>query len=138
MKPTKENKQLSDMLLFLANISHCYPTELTQFPQQIIDILKKYSNVLNPEVRLACVRALLLIRNKNLIEPMHIYELAFLLFKCNDKLLRSTIYAHLINDVKKMKTKLKAHKQSQKIQQYVFTVIKDSNGNVAKYALVRD
>jgi protein SDA1 len=136
MKPIKENKQLSDTVLFLANISHCYPAELSQFPQQLIDILKKYSNVLNPEVRLACVRALLLIRNKNLIEPMHIFELAFLLFKCKDKLLRSTLYNHLLNDVKKMKTKLKAHKELQKIQQYVFSVIKDSNANVAKYGLV--
>jgi protein SDA1 len=137
MKPNKENKQLSDTVLFLANISHCYPEELKQFPQQLIDVLKKFSNVLNVDVRLACVRALLLIRNKNLIEPMYIFELAFFLFKCKDKLLRSTLYTHLINDVKKMKTKLKAHKQLQKIQQYVYTVIKDSNGNVAKYALVR-
>jgi hypothetical protein len=52
MKPTKPNKQLSDLASFLAHVSHCFPEELKTYPQQLIDILKKYSTVLNPEMRL--------------------------------------------------------------------------------------
>jgi hypothetical protein len=52
MKPTKANKQLSDLATFLAHVSHCFTDELKTYPQQLIDILKKYSTVLNPEMRL--------------------------------------------------------------------------------------
>ncbi|RNA45061.1 SDA1 -like protein [Brachionus plicatilis] len=52
MKPAKPNKQLADLSLFLAHVSHCFTDELKQYPQQLIDILKRYATVLNPEMRL--------------------------------------------------------------------------------------
>jgi hypothetical protein len=52
MKPSRQNKQLADLALFLAHVSHCFPDELKSFPQQLIDILKRYATVLNPEIRL--------------------------------------------------------------------------------------
>jgi protein SDA1 len=136
MKPIKQNKQLADSMLFLANISHCFQDELKEYPKQLIDLLRKYSNVLNPEMRMAVCRALILIRNKNLIEPIPIFELFFFLFKCNDKLLRTTIYSQLISDVKKIKMKYKNYKLISQQQQYVFSLVKDSNPAIAKYALV--
>ena len=36
--------------MFVAHVAHCFPEELRSFPQQIIDILKRYATVLNPEV----------------------------------------------------------------------------------------
>ena len=136
MKPLKQNKQLADSMLFLANVSHCFQEELKEYPKQLIDLLRKYSNVLNPEMRMTVCRALILIRNKNLIEPIPIFELFFFLFKCNDKLLRSTIYSQLISDVKKIKMKYKNYKLISQVQQYVFSLVKDSNPAIAKYALV--
>lgn len=52
MKPSKQNKQLADLALFLAHVSHCFTEELKQYPQQLIDILKRYATVLNPDMRL--------------------------------------------------------------------------------------
>jgi hypothetical protein len=51
MKPSKPNKQLADLALFLAHVSHCFNEELKTYPQQLIDILKKYSTILNSEMR---------------------------------------------------------------------------------------
>lgn len=136
MKPLKQNKQLEDSILFLANISHCFQDELKEYPQQLIDILKKYSTVLHPEMRMTLCRALLLIRNKNLIQPLPLFELIFQLLKCQDKQLRKTIYTHMVNDCKKLKTKTKNYKQLSQLQQFVFNLSKDANETVAKYALV--
>lgn len=55
MRPSKQNKQLADLALFLSHVSQCFPNELKQFPQQLIDILKKYATVLHPEMRLVCL-----------------------------------------------------------------------------------
>ena len=52
MKPSKPNKQLADLVLFVAHVSHCFRDELKAFPQQLIDILKKYATVLNPDMRM--------------------------------------------------------------------------------------
>ena len=52
MKPSKPNRQLADLALFLSHVSQCFPEELKAYPQQLIDILKKYSTVLHKEMRL--------------------------------------------------------------------------------------
>ena len=56
MKPSKPNKQLFDLASFLSHVSHCFPEELKSYPQQLIDILKKYATVLNPDMRLVTTR----------------------------------------------------------------------------------
>jgi len=52
MKPSKPNRQLADLAMFLAHVSQRFPDELKAYPQQLIDILKKYSTVLHKEMRL--------------------------------------------------------------------------------------
>lgn len=64
MKPSKSNKQLSDLALFLAHVSHCFPDELKAYPQQLIDILKRYATVLHPDVRLVKFNHVLKIKNE--------------------------------------------------------------------------
>jgi protein SDA1 len=110
MKPSKPNKQLADLTLFIAHVSHCFPEELKTYPQQLIDILRKYSTVLNSEMRLTFCKCLMLIRSKNLIEPIPLIETFFTLIKCQDKQLRKTLFEHILNDIKKIKTKLKNYK----------------------------
>lgn len=136
MKPTKQNKQVADLASFLAHVSHCYPEELKSYPQQLLDILKKYSTLLNPEMRLAFCKCLMLIRGKGLIEPIPLFQAFFALIKCPDKLLRKTLYTHMLNDAKKIKTKQRNFKLCSQVQQYVFTLTtKDNHPMTAKYAL---
>ena len=57
------------------------------------------------------VRALILMRNRGLIECIQLCELFFLrLLQCQDRLLRVTIQTHIINDIKKQNEKHKNHK----------------------------
>jgi protein SDA1 len=94
--------------------------------------LKKYSTILNSEMRSVYYqyfswikssnsyfrkqlfktfcRCLMLLRSKNLIEPVPLFDTFFSLMKCQDKALRTDLYTHMVNDVKKIKTKLKNYK----------------------------
>jgi protein SDA1 len=49
----------------------------------------------------------MLMRGKSLIEPIPLFEVFFTLIKCQDKQLRKTLFEHMLNDIKKIKTKLK-------------------------------
>lgn len=110
MKPSKANKQLADLASFLAHVAQCFSDELKSYPQQLIDMLKKYATVLNPEMRLSFCKCLMLMRSKSLIEPIPLVEVFFSLMKCPDKTLRKTLFDHMLNDIKKIKTKLKNYK----------------------------
>ena len=76
-----------------------------------IDVLRLYSTLLNNDIRLVIVRALILMRNRGLIECLPLCELFFLrLLQCQDRLLRVTIQTHIVNDIKKQNDKHKNHK----------------------------
>jgi len=46
-------------------------------------------------------------RNKGLITPESLLELFFGLFRCQDKLLRKTLYNYVVQDIKKVNFKHK-------------------------------
>lgn len=53
------------------------------------------------------VKALIMLRNKGLIQATTVLELFFRLFRCQDKLLRKTISNYIINDIKNINSKHK-------------------------------
>jgi len=100
LQPSKMSKELDELVMFLAQVSHCYPQDLSNFPQQIIDILKNYGSLLDAEMRTTFCKGLILLRNKNLLAPTALLELFFQLLACQDKVLRKFLQTHIINDIK--------------------------------------
>ncbi|KAL8568513.1 hypothetical protein ACOMHN_065714 [Nucella lapillus] len=97
--PGSFSKELDDLTLFLAQVSHCYAKECKEFPEMVREVLWFHSTVLDPSMRMTFVKALIMVRNKGLIEPTSIVELFFKLFCCQDKLLRKTIFNYIVNDI---------------------------------------
>jgi len=56
-------------------------------------------------------KALILLRNKKLVEPVALLELFFELFRCQDrcqdKVLRKFLFAYIVNDIKTINSKKK-------------------------------
>lgn len=52
-------------------------------------------------------RALILLRNKNLLTPTDLLSLFFHLLRCHDKALRKFLETHIINDIKNINAKHK-------------------------------
>ncbi|XP_064481458.1 protein SDA1 homolog [Ornithodoros turicata] len=135
LHPTEHKKELEELVMFLAQVSHCYQDSMKQFPQELVDLLRNYSTQLDPGMRMTFCRALILLRNKALLRPTDLLELFFSLFRCQDKLLRSFLKSHIITDIKNINANKKDAKVNSVLQSFMFTMLKDSNQIAAKTSL---
>lgn len=68
LKPDEDSKELCELVTFMSQVAQCYPELTKDFSQQIVDLLKEHCIVLHPEVRKSLVQALILLRNKGIID----------------------------------------------------------------------
>jgi len=135
LKPTEETKDFVDLANFLSHVSGCYKKEAEKFPDEIYDLLDKHSNVMTPNVRRTLVQSLILLRNKEMIPSARVLELFFRLFRCKDKQLREMVFNHIVQDIKQSNSKHKNNKLNANLQNFMFTMLQDSNEVAAKKSL---
>lgn len=135
LNPSQYNKKLDEQAMFLAQVAQCYLNEMKTFPQKIIDILKTHNTILHNEMRFALCKCLILLRNKNFITPFDLLELFFQLLKCQDKNLREFLKTHIITDIKNMNMKHKDMKLNSTLQNFMFSMLRDSNAKASKLSL---
>ncbi|KAJ7392999.1 Protein SDA1 [Desmophyllum pertusum] len=135
LDPSTANKTLADLVMFISQVAHCYTDELEHFPQELIEVLQRHHSVMDAELRMTLCRALILLRNKNLLSPTSLLELFFALFRCKDKLLRQVLYSHIVTDIKNINAKHKNNKVNTTLQNFMYTMLRDSNVIAAKKSL---
>ncbi|XP_028173493.1 protein SDA1 homolog [Ostrinia nubilalis] len=135
LNPTQYNKKLDEQSMFLAQVAKCYLNEMKLFPQKIVDILKTHNTILHNEMRLALCKCLILLRNKNFISPFDLLELFFQLLKCQDKYLREFLKTHIITDIKNINMKHKDMKFNSTLQNFIFSMLKDTDARAAKLSI---
>uniref|UniRef100_A0AAY4EHP5 Protein SDA1 n=1 Tax=Denticeps clupeoides TaxID=299321 RepID=A0AAY4EHP5_9TELE len=134
-QPDKASKELSDLAMFLAQVGHCYVEQLSGFPQELTELLLTHHTVMDSDLRMTFCKALILLRNKDLINPTSLLELFFELLRCHDKLLRKTLYTHIVADIKNINAKHKNNKINTTLQNFMYTMLRDSNPIAAKISL---
>lgn len=135
LQPDKANRELAELVMFLSQVAHCYTQHLSTFPRDLSELLMSYHTVIEPELRMTFCKALILLRNKNLIDPTALLELFFELLRCHDKLLRKTLYTHIVTDIKNINAKHKNNKVNTTLQNFMYTMLRDSNPIAAKISL---
>ncbi|XP_072261611.1 protein SDA1 homolog [Pyxicephalus adspersus] len=135
LQPDKPNKDLATLIMFMAQTAHCYPQHLEEFPEQLKSILSAQHMVMEPDLRMTFCKALIMLRNKDLISPSVLLELFFELLRCHDKLLRKTLYTHIVADIKNINSKHKNNKVNTTLQNFMYTMLRDSNAIAAKISL---
>jgi len=135
LTPDQFNESLDELVMFLAQVAKCYQDELMEFPATLVNLLEKHATVLDGNMRLSICRALILLRNKSLIAPAELHKLFFNLLRCQDKSLRSFLKDNIVNDIKNINAKGKDHKLNAALQNYMFTMLKDSATIAAKTSL---
>uniref|UniRef100_UPI00398F6D38 protein SDA1 homolog n=1 Tax=Pristiophorus japonicus TaxID=55135 RepID=UPI00398F6D38 len=135
LQPDKPSKELSELVMFLAQVAHCYPAELANFAQELKELLFSHHTILDSNLRMTFCKALILLRNKNLLNPTGLLELFFELLRCRDKLLRKTLYMHIVTDIKNINAKHKNNKVNTILQNFMYTMLRDSNPTAAKMSL---
>jgi len=68
--PSNTYKNIKEVFVFLAHLSHIYPTELSFLPIQLKQLLEHSHSIINPEIRIAIIESFNLLRKKNLIQPI--------------------------------------------------------------------
>uniref|UniRef100_A0AAQ5WZV8 Protein SDA1 n=1 Tax=Amphiprion ocellaris TaxID=80972 RepID=A0AAQ5WZV8_AMPOC len=121
LQPDKSNKELAELVMFLAQV----PESLSVLPE----------HQCNADMSTFCITALILLRNKDLIDPSGLLELFFELLRCHDKLLRKTLYTHIVTDIKNINAKHKNNKVNTTLQNFMYTMLRDSNPIAAKISL---
>lgn len=116
-------------------MAQCYPEICIQFPQHLVDLLKNHATTLDPAMRNCFVKALILLRNKNLIPALDLLELFFQLLRCPDKHLRTFLQNHIITDIKNMNAKHKDMKLNSNLQNFMYSMLKDANPKAAKMSV---
>ncbi|NP_001082492.1 protein SDA1 homolog isoform X1 [Xenopus laevis] len=135
LQPDKPNKDLSTLVMFMAQTAHCFQQYLEDFPEQLKSLLCTHHTVMDPDQRMTLCKALIMLRNKNLISPSVLLELFFELLRCQDKLLRKTLYTHIVTDIKNINAKHKNNKVNTTLQNFMYTMLRDNNAIAAKISL---
>ncbi|XP_027880406.1 protein SDA1 homolog [Xiphophorus couchianus] len=135
LQPDKANKDLAELVMFLSQVAHCYTQQLSTFPLDLSELLRSYHTIIEPELRMTFCKALILLRNKDLIDPTILLELFFELLRCHDKLLRKTLYTHIVTDIKNINARHKNNKINTTLQNFMYTMLRDSNPIAAKISL---
>ncbi|XP_060554213.1 protein SDA1 homolog [Ruditapes philippinarum] len=135
LKPSQYSKTLDELVIFLAQVAHCYPEEMKDFPQAVRDVLQRHSSTLDRTIRMTLCKALILLRNKGLVPATSVLELFFEMFRCQDKLLRKTLYTYIVSDIKNVNINHKNAKLNTTLQNFMYTMLKDNNPVAAKMSL---
>ncbi|CAD31812.3 Protein SDA1 homolog [Caenorhabditis elegans] len=130
----QEMQSLVDSVLFLSGLAKHYPKESKQFSDSLFELLREQGAGLDPEVRMAFCKALVLLRNQDMIDPIILMETFFELVKVEDKVLRKFLLSSISAHLKRVYHKKKDVKMLGKIQNLCFSKMKDSRSIVARAA----
>ena len=133
--PGAEQKELVSLLGFVSAVCPCYPELTAEVPGQLSSLLDEQLDALEPTVRRALFQALVLLRNRGMIEPLALLQLSFRCFRGRDKTLRGRLYAHAVADIKGVNAKHKDNALNRRLQNHVFSMLTDGSSSAAKYSL---
>ncbi|XP_075912644.1 protein SDA1 homolog [Petromyzon marinus] len=135
LHPEQPNKELGELIMFIAQVAHCYKDLLAEFPQHLAQLLQQHHSTTDTELRMCLCRALILMRHKDLVQPLGLLELFFTLLRCPDKLLRKTLYQHIVSDIRGINAKHRNNRVNTALQNFLYSMVRDSNSTAAKMAL---
>lgn len=132
LRPTKDSERFTELVTFMSHIAGCYPEECKSLTKSIIELLEVQASVLHPDVRIKLFQALILMRNKSLIDPVLLIKLSFKLFSVNDKTLRVGLSEYIFNDIKTINIKKQHESINRSIQAVLYNVVAEDTTVTAR------
>ena len=135
LNPSQDAKQFSELVNFLSAMASSFPLFLAKFPEEVCQLLDDHHLTMNSDLRNNLTKALILLRNRDLLPSYDLLELSFKLFRCPDKHLRELLHNHIVNDIKRLNAKQKNNAVNKKLQNFMYTMLADDNAIAAKKSL---
>jgi protein SDA1 len=136
LKPSAVPDEFPQLVHFLAHVAESYKTTLEGLPAQLTKLVDGDNcHLLDPEVRRSVVSALILLRNRGLIEATVSLPVFFRLFRVQDKSLRSMLYKHIIGDVRNINKKGSNDKLNRTLQNFMYNMVKNPDERASQKSL---
>ena len=136
VSPSSElNDEISELIMFVAHCIKCYPSFHEEFPKMLEDLIRKHNGILPSEFRHIICKALIILRNRDLYQPVLLMKLFFELLGCPDKTLRELLKTHIITDIRNINLKHSNNKMNRAIQTFIHTMLFKASPVAAKIAL---
>ena len=132
LRPTSDSDRFTDLLTFMSHVSVCYREKCANIPTQLLDLMDKNAMTLHPDVRAKLLQALILLRNRNLLDPLVLLKLAFKLMSITDKSLRVNLKDYIIQDIKQINQDKHNDKLNRRVQAYLYGVVGEDSGVTAR------
>lgn len=129
--PAYFDRELESLVMFLAHTCPYYKKNVEKFPEQLIYLLRNYSTGLHRASRMACCRALVVLRSKSFLDLKDLLPLFFELASCQDKQLRSYLTQNIVSDIKSMNKRSRNEKVNRELQRYMFAALKNEQQDIA-------
>jgi len=124
------------LIMFLAHVSAVYPRALTGFPTQLMALLESSADVLAADVRRSIAQAVILMRNKRVVDAVPVCKLFFQLFAVPDRTLRELMFTHIVHDVRSFNKDKRDEAANRAIQSYLYGLLEsEAAGAAARKAL---
>ena len=136
LRPDAVPDEFPQLINFLAHVAESYKTTLVDLPAQLTELVDgENCQLLDPEVRKAVVSALILLRNRGLVEPTASLPVFFRLFRVHDKELRSQLYRHIVNDVRNINKRGANQKTNRTLQNFMYNMVSNPDTMAAQKSL---
>ncbi|CAM9957028.1 unnamed protein product, partial [Laminaria digitata] len=80
--PSKDSDRFAELVTFMSHVAPCYKAQTKDFGPQLKSLLERHGPVLHPAIRIKLVQALILLRNRGVLDPTELLSLFFGLFHC--------------------------------------------------------
>lgn len=136
LNPRSNSETFKALVMFLAHVASSYKKDMEAFPAQLMGLLSERAESLTGDVRRTLVTALILLRNRGMLDALPLFRALFPLFRVKDKALRDLVTQHVIADVRAMN--MKGHRDdgaNKGLQNLMFTLVADEHAGTAKRVL---
>ena len=123
LRPTKESDRFTELVTFMSHVASCYPNDCEEIPISLLQLLEMNATTLHFDVRMKLLQALILLRNKSMIDPLILLKLAFKLFSVPDKTLRGSLGEYIFNDIKSINATKRNEKLNRNVQAMLYGIV---------------
>jgi protein SDA1 len=138
MSPQTNDASFQSLVMFMAQVQDRYTPEVVpqdSFRRGIESLLMQHGPLLEHSTRLTLVKALILMRNKNVISSSELLPVLFSLFPIHDKALRQLMSRHIAADIKGANKKGRNEQFNRKVQNILLPIVEQEDEVCAKRAL---
>lgn len=132
LRPTLNSDRFTDLISFVSHVASCYRERCADVPTRLLELLETEAHHLHPDVRAKLLDALMLLRNRGLLDPLVLIKLAFKLMAIQDKSMRSHLRDYIIQDIKLINHDKNNEKLNRRVQAHLFTLINEDSSVVPR------